>query len=130
MLRAGLITATGGRWPGDFKKGALKPDSQVQKFFKAEGVKPLSSVSAKSDGVYLSGNRTRDKIPSHLKAKPDLPKELIQFYEKMCPAGVYEEKEDRLSAKAPNCVDCKATDILGPRWKPREGASGPEYQLM
>jgi len=27
-------------------------------------------------------------------------------------------------------VDCKATDVLGPRWLPREGGSGPKYRLM
>ena len=85
---------------------------------------------SKSEGVYLSGNRTRDKIPSHLKIKDNLQKELAQFYEKMCPAGVYEEKAGKLAVNPPNCIDCKATDVLGPRWHPREGGSGPEYQLM
>jgi hypothetical protein len=27
-------------------------------------------------------------------------------------------------------VDCKATDVLGPRWTPREGGSGPKYKRM
>jgi hypothetical protein len=27
-------------------------------------------------------------------------------------------------------VDCKATDVLGPRWTPREGGSGPKYRVM
>lgn len=130
LLNAGLMTITGGRFPKDFKTGALKLDNQIPKSFNSEAVKSLPSVSAKSDGVYLSGNRTRDKIPSHLKTKSDLPEELIRFYERLCPAGVYEEKNGRLVAGAPNCVDCKATDILGPRWQPREGGSGPEYQLM
>ena len=30
----------------------------------------------------------------------------------------------------PNCIDCKATDVLGPRWTPREGGSGPHYRRM
>ena len=36
-------------------------------------------------------------------------------------AGVYERDGDRLVVNAPNCIDCKATDVLGPRWTPREG---------
>ncbi|MFS8637970.1 MAG: 4Fe-4S dicluster domain-containing protein [Gemmatimonadota bacterium] len=35
-----------------------------------------------------------------------------------------------LIVNAPNCIDCKATDILGPRWTPREGGSGPRYRRM
>jgi hypothetical protein len=35
-----------------------------------------------------------------------------------------------LRVNPPNCVDCKATDVLGPRWTPREGGSGPKYKRM
>jgi len=48
----------------------------------------------------------------------------------MCPAGVYEPTAQGLRVNPPNCVDCKATDVLGPRWLPREGGSGPRYRLM
>jgi ferredoxin-like protein FixX len=48
----------------------------------------------------------------------------------MCPAGVYERDGDRLVVSPANCVDCKATDVLGPRWTPREGGSGPKYRQM
>ena len=37
---------------------------------------------------------------------------------------------DRLVVNAPNCIDCKATDVLGPRWAPRESGSGPRYRRM
>ena len=60
----------------------------------------------------------------------DVPPALAQLYEHMCPAGVYEATADGLTVNAPNCVDCKATDILGPRWEPREGGSGPRYKRM
>ena len=52
------------------------------------------------------------------------------FYQSMCPAGVYEQASNGLVVNAPNCVDCKATDVLGPRWTPREGGSGPKYKRM
>ena len=54
-----------------------------------------------------------------------------EFYSHVCPAGVYERSADgTLVVNPPNCVDCKATDVLGPRWTPREGGSGPKYRLM
>jgi ferredoxin-like protein FixX len=43
---------------------------------------------------------------------------------------VYERQGDALRVNPPNCVDCKATDVLGPRWLPREGGSGPRYRRM
>jgi ferredoxin-like protein FixX len=55
---------------------------------------------------------------------------VADFYARMCPAGVYEREGDHLVVNAPNCVDCKATDVLGPRWTPREGGSGPSYRRM
>ena len=85
---------------------------------------------SKASSVYLSGNKTRDDIPSHLELSENLPEEVQDFYVNFCPAGVYEKKEGRLIVNAPNCVDCKATDVLGPRWNPREGGSGPDYSLM
>ena len=50
-----------------------------------------------------------------------------------CFENCVEEDEmqgDQLVVNAPNCVDCKATDVIGPRWQPREGGSGPNYRLM
>lgn len=85
---------------------------------------------SKVDAVFRSGNRTRDDIPSHLILPDDLPREAASFYAHMCPAAVYESGEGGLVVNAPNCIDCKATDVLGPRWTPREGRSGPAYQRM
>src|SRR3989441_9134411 len=59
---------------------------------------------------------TRDTIPSHLIAARDVPGDVARFYAHLCPAGVYEATENGLRINAPNCVDCKATDVLGPRW--------------
>jgi electron-transferring-flavoprotein dehydrogenase len=84
----------------------------------------------KLDAVFKSGNSTRDDIPSHLMVGKDMPKDVAEFYTHVCPAGVYELAGDKLTVNAPNCVDCKATDVLGPRWTPREGGSGPKYRRM
>ena len=85
---------------------------------------------SKLDAVFKSGNATRDTIPSHLIVGQDVPPEVADFYAHLCPAGVYEREGDELRVNPPNCVDCKATDVLGPRWTPREGGSGPKYRLM
>jgi len=85
---------------------------------------------SKVDAVYKSGNQTRDDIPTHLVVGEDVPPEVADLYAAMCPAGVYERQGDRLVVNAPNCVDCKATDVLGPRWTCREGGSGPKYKRM
>ncbi len=90
----------------------------------------LSTGISKVDAVFKSGNATRDTIPSHLIANPDVPLEVARFYAHVCPAGVYEATDNGLRMNPPNCVDCKATDVLGPRWTPREGGSGPKYKRM
>src|SRR5690606_30417116 len=85
---------------------------------------------SKVDAVFRAGNRTRDDIPSHLIVGRDIPPEVAELYQHLCPAGVYERQGDRLVVNAPNCIDCRATDVLGPRWTPREGGSGPAYKRM
>jgi electron-transferring-flavoprotein dehydrogenase len=85
---------------------------------------------SKLDAVFKSGNATRDDIPSHLVVGPDIAPDVAELYTHMCPAGVYERDGERLVVSPANCIDCKATDVLGPRWTPREGGSGPKYRLM
>jgi electron-transferring-flavoprotein dehydrogenase len=129
-VKAGLMTLTGGRFPGgkiDMEEDAATP-RQVST---AEPFSPDGTLTfSKMDAVFKSGNATRDSIPSHLLVGPDITLELADFYSHVCPAGVYERVGDELRVNAPNCVDCKATDVLGPRWTPREGGSGPKYRLM
>ncbi|HET7599995.1 MAG TPA: electron-transfer flavoprotein:ubiquinone oxidoreductase [Gemmatimonadales bacterium] len=148
--KAALMTLTGGRFPA--RRIAMRADAQVPRrtdapsrppsagdataspppsgeppaTFRPDGVLTFSKV----DAVFKSGNATRDTIPSHLLVGPDVTGEVAEFYSHVCPAGVYERAGDELRVNAPNCVDCKATDILGPRWTPREGGSGPKYRLM
>jgi electron-transferring-flavoprotein dehydrogenase len=129
-IKAGLMTLTGGRFPGgkiDLPEDAAAPRRIGPAApFAPDGVLTFSKV----DAVFKAGNATRDSIPSHLLVGSDVSSELADFYTHMCPAGVYERAGDQLRVNAPNCVDCKATDVLGPRWTPREGGSGPKYRLM
>ena len=130
-MGAGLMTLTGGAFPGG-RIGVREDVEEERRAGTARPFKPDGRLTfSKVDAVYKSGNQTRDDIPSHVLAGDEIPPEGAAFYARMCPAGVYEEGEDgELVVNAPNCVDCKATDVLGPRWTPREGGSGPAYRRM
>ena len=129
-LKAGLMTLTGGRFPG----GRIAMHADVDAPRHADGAEPFAPdgklTFSKVDAVFKAGNTTRDSIPSHLIVGQDVTPEVARFYTHVCPAGVYEEVDGKLRVNAPNCVDCKATDVLGPRWTPREGGSGPKYKRM
>jgi electron-transferring-flavoprotein dehydrogenase len=129
-LKAGLMTLSGGRFPS--ARIHMEPDADVARRVTAEApFSPDGTLTfSKVDAVFKSGNQTRDDIPSHLLIGEDIPPEVATLYEHLCPAAVYERQGDRLVVNAPNCVDCKATDVIGPRWTPREGGSGPAYKRM
>ena len=133
-LKAALMTLTGGRLPG--RKIAVERDAEVERRLTAGASPGLDLVPdgkltfSKVEGVFKSGNATRDTIPGHLIVGREVTPELAEFYARMCPAGVYERADGELRVNAPNCIDCKATDVLGPRWTPREGGSGPRYKRM
>jgi electron-transferring-flavoprotein dehydrogenase len=129
-VKAGLMTLTGGRLPGgriDMPEDAAAP----RRVAPAVPFTPDGTLTfGKLDAVFKSGNATRDTIPSHLLVGTDVAGDVADFYAHLCPAGVYERVGDELRVNPPNCVDCKATDVLGPRWTPREGGSGPKYRSM
>jgi electron-transferring-flavoprotein dehydrogenase len=129
--KAALMTLTkgkmsGGRIPTHEDAASPKRVGEPPETFVPDGKLTFSKV----DAVYKSGNQTRDDIPPHLIRRSEVSPEMAELYTHVCPAGVYEKDENGLRVNAPNCVDCKATDVLGPRWSPREGGSGPSYRLM
>jgi electron-transferring-flavoprotein dehydrogenase len=79
--------------------------------------------------VYLSGNKTRDDAPNHLRVRTDVPEEIALLWERMCPAQVYEAKDGGVEVTPSNCVQCGAITAKGGRLTPPEGGSGPEYKL-
>ena len=135
-VRAGLMTVSGGAIPGG--KITTPEDAEEERVLRdggigdrGPGVRPDGKLTfSKVDAVYKAGNQTRDDGPSHLVVGEDVSPEAAELYTHMCPAGVYERDGDELRVNAPNCVDCKATDVLGPRWTAREGGSGPAYRRM
>jgi len=131
---AGLMTATGGRFPGGRFTGQPDADRPVapraRTYPKADGKVTFDKLSS----VYASGNRTRDTQPNHLLVKTDVPEALGTAWINMCPAGVYEWTTDAkgvrtLRVNAPNCVQCGAINAKGGRLTPPEGGSGPEYSI-
>jgi electron-transferring-flavoprotein dehydrogenase len=129
-IKAALMTLTGGAFPGG--KITVESDAAEPRQVIASPHLPEEEglTISKLDGVFKSGNNTRDDMPSHLIVKEDIPPDVARFYEHMCPAAVYEVQDGKLAVNPSNCVDCKTTDILGPRWMTREGGSGTKYQRM
>jgi electron-transferring-flavoprotein dehydrogenase len=95
-------------------------------------------VFDKLSSVYLSGNRTRDDAPSHIRVDRKVRRELAEAWVHMCPAQVYEIAGEASPAgnvvdvqvTASNCIQCGAITAKGGRLTPPEGGDGPEYALM
>ena len=84
----------------------------------------------KLSSVFLSGNKTRDDAPSHIRVQTDVPEDVAEMWARMCPAQVYEPKPDGgVEVTASNCVQCGAITAKGGRLTPPEGGSGPEYTI-
>jgi electron-transferring-flavoprotein dehydrogenase len=125
-----LMTLSNGAFPGG-RIGSDTDAAEPRELMEATAFVPDGKLTfSKLDAVFKAGNATRDDVPSHLIIGEEISGDVADFYAHMCPAGVYERDGDRLVVNAPNCVDCKATDVLGPRWTPREGGSGPQYRRM
>jgi electron-transferring-flavoprotein dehydrogenase len=64
-----------------------------------------------------------------------VPREVGQAWVSMCPAGVYELRDEgggmvAVEITPSNCVQCGAITAKGGRLTPPEGGSGPEYTQM
>jgi electron-transferring-flavoprotein dehydrogenase len=92
----------------------------------------------KLSSVFLSGNRTRDDAPNHIRVDTKVRREVAEAWVRMCPAQVYEIAGDaspagnvvNVEVTASNCVQCGAITAKGGRLTPPEGGDGPEYTLM
>ena len=87
----------------------------------------------KLSGVFLTGNATRDDAPSHIRIEKQVPREVAEAWQWMCPAGVYEVPEDAPAGAGPvdlivnpsNCVQCGAITAKGGRLTPARGRRRP-----
>ena len=130
-VQAALMSVTGGAFPGGRIRS--EPDAEVpRRVGAAEPFVPDRKLDL------LQARRRLQGRQRHARRRPGPPRrgprtcpgDVAELYQHMCPAGVYERQGDRLVVNPPNCVDCKATDVIGPRWTPREGGSGPRYRKM
>ena len=90
----------------------------------------------KLSSVYITGNETRDDAPNHIRVQKEVPRELAEMWQWMCPAGVYEVPEDAegdgpvdVIVNYTNCVQCGAITAKGGRLTAPEGGDGPLYQI-
>ncbi|MGA2450457.1 MAG: electron transfer flavoprotein-ubiquinone oxidoreductase [Polyangiaceae bacterium] len=151
MMRAGLMTLTGGRYP--FKRIVTHEDHKDTKTLLElsprrvpESFKYDQRIAFdKLTDVYHSGTRHREKQPCHLKVDTSYCERCTEEYgnpcEKFCPANVYVVERDEVTGKFQklridfsNCVHCKTCDIKDPyaaiNWVPPEGGSGPLYKNL
>jgi electron-transferring-flavoprotein dehydrogenase len=128
---AGAMTATRGAFPPGNARTEPDVDQEVfttgraAAYPAADGKLTFDKLSS----VFLSGNKTRDDAPNHIRVRTDVPPELAQLWEHMCPAQVYEAVDGGVEVTASNCVQCGAITAKGGRLTPPEGGSGPEYTL-
>ncbi|HEY3185244.1 MAG TPA: electron-transfer flavoprotein:ubiquinone oxidoreductase [Gaiellaceae bacterium] len=134
---AGLATATKGRFPPkdtpterDADQPLIRTD-RASRYPAPDGKLTFDKLSS----VFLSGNRTRDDQPNHIRIQTRVPRELAEAWVRMCPAHVYEVGPDagdgtvEVQLAPSNCVQCGAITAKGGRLTPPEGGSGPEYTL-
>jgi len=128
---AGAMTASRGKLPpGDAR---TEPDAD-QELIRTERARNYPAPDGKLtfdklSSVFLSGNKTRDDAPNHIRIQTEVAPELVQMWARMCPAQVYEASDGHVEVTASNCVQCGAITAKGGRLTPAEGGSGPEYTV-
>jgi electron-transferring-flavoprotein dehydrogenase len=128
---AGAMTATKGRFPpgnarteGDNEQEVTRTD-RPKSYPAPDGKLTFDKLSS----VFASGNKTRDDQPNHIAIEREVPADIAQLWEQMCPAQVYEATDGGVTVTPSNCVQCGAITAKGGRLTPPEGGSGPEYTL-
>ena len=134
-----LITATKGKFPPGATAFVSDADHEIENLRSTYTEPDGQYTFDKLSSVFLSGNKTRDDQPNHLRIhQPRVPRDLADAWVNMCPAKVYEVVEGsetgdgmvRIHMDPSNCVQCGAITAKGGRFTPPEGGSGPEYQKM
>ena len=134
---AGAMTASKGR----LAPGALRAEPDADQPLLRTGLAdrypgPDGTITFdKLSSVFLSGNKTRDDQPNHIRIERRVPREVADLWVNLCPAQVYElgtEGGDgtvTVQVAPSNCVQCGAITAKGGRLTPPEGGSGPEYTV-
>jgi electron-transferring-flavoprotein dehydrogenase len=134
VFLAGLMTATGGVFPWWQFKTIADKEAMVVVPVGAENFLPSPpSLMDKASSVHLSGNKSRDDQPNHIRIETRVPEAMGEAWIHICPANVYEWGKDENGQKVirmnpTNCVQCGAIGAKGGQLTPPEGGSGPEYK--
>jgi electron-transferring-flavoprotein dehydrogenase len=134
---ASAMTVSKGRL--DLGKLRAEPDAEqpllrterAARYPAADGKLTFDKLSS----VFLSGNKTRDDQPDHIRVARTVHRDVADMWVHMCPAQVYEvgaaEGDGTVSVQVSpsNCVQCGAITAKGGRLTPPEGGSGPEYTV-
>ncbi len=133
VILAGLMTATGGLFPGWQFKTIADKEMPVAIPVGATHASPSLHHMDKASSVHLSGNKSRDDQPNHIRIETHVPEAVGEAWIHMCPANVYEWGKDETGQKVirmnpTNCVQCGAIGAKGGQLTPPEGGSGPEYK--
>ena len=142
LIRGGplvnLMIATKGRFPGGrwkIHRNDAKPMfiGKTQEGLSRSRTASTSSTSSRASSS--SGNATRDDAPNHIRVQQNVPREIAETWQWMCPAGVYEIPEDApekgdvdVIVNYTNCVQCGAITAKGGRLTTPEGGDGPLYR--
>jgi electron-transferring-flavoprotein dehydrogenase len=128
---AGMMTATKGRFPPGDARTERDAEQELIRTDRANSypVPDGKLTFDKLSSVFASGNKTRDDQPNHIVLRRDVPAEVAQMWERMCPAQVYEATDGGVEVTPSNCVQCGAITAKGGRLTPPEGGSGPEYTV-
>jgi electron-transferring-flavoprotein dehydrogenase len=141
LIRGGpivnMMIATKGRFPGG-RWSLHRNDAQPMFIGKTKDNYPTPDgkyIFDKLSSVYISGNATRDDAPNHIRVQKNVPRELAETWQWMCPAGVYEIPDDApeegdvdVIVNYTNCVQCGAITAKGGRLTTPEGGDGPLYR--
>lgn len=134
---AGMMTATRGKLPPGNARTERDAEQELfhtdraRRYPGPDGTLTFDKLSS----VFLSGNKTRDDQPNHIRIQRRVPIRLAETWVRMCPAHVYELGEGHgdgtvtVEVTPSNCVQCGAITAKGGRLTVPEGGSGPEYKL-
>jgi electron-transferring-flavoprotein dehydrogenase len=133
---ASVMTATRGKLPPVTLRTERDADVELVRTDRASRypVPDGKLTFDKLSSVFLSGNKTRDDQPNHIRTQQRVPPDLAELWVRMCPAQVYEAGGGdgdglvEVQLAPSNCVQCGAITAKGGRLTPPEGGSGPEYQ--
>ncbi len=133
---AGAATASLGHVPHGRVGGERDADQELLSTDRAKSYPAPDGrlTFDKLSSVYLSGNKTRDDAPNHIRIETRVPRQVAELWVRMCPAQVYEiGPEDagkvQVVVTPSNCVQCGAITAKGGRLTPPEGGAGPEYTI-